>query len=91
MNTEFIEEILPVESDKAKIEKRCLIFITDAQRKGEIRPHLHPEFVMAAWEKLQELYEDARLRQKYPDYSEFEKELKDYFWFGVLTGKYASI
>ena len=91
MSTESIEDILPTELDREKIKNRFLTFIIDAQRKGEIRPNLRPEFVMAAWDKLLELSEDDHLRQKYPDYLEFEKELKDFFWFGVLTGKYASI
>lgn len=91
MSTEFIEEMLPIESDREKIKKRFLTFIIDAQRKGEIRPNLRPEFIMVVWDKLLELAGDDQLRRKYPDYLEFQKELKDFFWFGVLAGKYASI
>ncbi|MBC8247451.1 MAG: hypothetical protein H8E81_07690 [Deltaproteobacteria bacterium] len=46
---------------------------------------------MAAWDKLLELSGDDLLRRKYADYLEFQRELKDFFWFGILTGKYASI
>jgi len=91
MNTEFIEEILPIEFEKEKIEQRFLTFVVDAQRKGEIRPNIRPEFIMAAWDKLLELSGDDLLRRKYADYPEFQRELKDFFWFGILTGKYASI
>ena len=91
MSTEFIEEILPIEFEREKIKQRFLTFIINAQRKGEIRPNIKPEFIMAAWDKLLELSGDDQLRRKYPDYLAFQRELKDFFWFGVLTGKYASI
>ena len=91
ISTAFIEEIHPVEFEKEKIKQRFLTFIADAQRKGEIRPNIRPEFIMAAWDKLLELSRDDQLRRKYADYSEFQRELKDFFWFGILTGKYASI
>lgn len=91
MSTEFIEEMLPIELDRERIKERFLTFIMDAQRKGEIRPNLRPEFIMVVWDKLLELAGDDQLRRKYPDYLEFQKELKDFFWFGILTGKYASI
>ncbi|HIJ55146.1 MAG TPA: TetR/AcrR family transcriptional regulator [Deltaproteobacteria bacterium] len=91
MSTEFIEEILPIEFEVEKIERRFLAFIIAAQRKGEIRPNIKPEFIMAAWDKLLDLAEDDHLRQKYPDFLEFQRDLKDFFWFGALTGKYASI
>jgi len=91
MSTEFIEEILPLESEKEKINQRLLTFISDAQRRGEIRPHIRPEFIMAVWDKLLELSGDDLLRRKYADDLEFQSEFKDFFWFGILTGKYASI
>lgn len=91
MSTEFIEEIFPVEFEEEKIEQRFLTFIVDAQRKGDIRPHFRPELIMAAWDKLLELSENDPLRRKYADDLEFQRELKDFFWFGILTGKYASI
>ena len=91
MNMEFIEEILPLEFDREKIKQRFLTFIGDAQRKGDIRPHFRPELIMVAWDKLLELSGDDLLRRKYADDLEFQRELKDFFWFGILTGKYASI
>ena len=91
MSTEFIEEMLPIELDRERIKTRFLTFIMDAQKKGDLRPNFRPEFIMVVWDKLLELAGDDQLRRKYPDYSEFQKELKDFFWFGILTGKYASI
>jgi len=91
MSTEFIEDILPIEFDQEKIKQRFLTFIVDAQRKGEIRPNIKPEFIVCAWDKLGEMEGDDALRQRYPDFLEFQREFKDFFWFGILTGKYASI
>ena len=47
MSTEFIEELLPIEFEKEKAMRRFLEFIMKAQERGDIRPEIRPEFIMA--------------------------------------------
>lgn len=84
MSTEFIEEVLPIEFDKQKIMQRYMQFIVHAQKRGDIRPEIRPEFIMAMIDKLDELARNDDLVKGYPSYLEFNRELKDFFWFGLL-------
>jgi AcrR family transcriptional regulator len=84
MSTEFIEEVLPIDLEYGKITERFLKFIVDAQKKGDIRPEIRPEFIAAVIDKMHELGRDDRLMRLYPSYMEFNRELRDFFWFGLL-------
>jgi AcrR family transcriptional regulator len=84
MSTEFIEEVLPIGPERGKVRARFLKFIADAQKKGNIRPEIRPEFIAAVIDKMHELARDEKLMRIYPSYIEFNRELKDFFWFGLL-------
>jgi len=84
MSTEFIEEVLPIDLQYGKITERILKFIVDSQKKGDIRPEIRPEFIAAVIDKMHELARDEKLMRMYPSYIEFNRELKDFFWFGLL-------
>lgn len=84
MSTEFIEQVLPIDLEYGKITERFLKFIVDAQKKGDIRPEIRPEFIAAVIDKMYELGRDEKLIRTYPSYIEFNRELKDFFWFGLL-------
>jgi AcrR family transcriptional regulator len=85
ISTEFIEDFLPIEFEQERIIQRFLRFIVEAQRRGDIRPEIRPEFLMAVLEKLSELANDDDLRKKYPSFIEFNREVKDFFYFGILA------
>ena len=61
MSTEFIEEVLPIDPERGKVRKRFLKFIVDAQKKGDIRPEIRPEFIAAVIDKMHELARDEKL------------------------------
>jgi hypothetical protein len=84
MSTEFIEEVLPIDLEYGKVTERFLKFITDAQKKGDIRPEILPEFIAAVIDKMHELGRDEKLMRMYPSYIDFNRELRDFFWFGLL-------
>jgi AcrR family transcriptional regulator len=70
MSTEFIEEVLPIDLEYGRITERIL----------EIRP----EFIAAVIDKMHDLARNEKLMRIYPSYIEFNRELKDFFWFGLL-------
>lgn len=85
MDTEFIDDFLPIKVEQERIMQRFLQFIVEAQKRGDIRPEIRPEFLMAVVEKLSELANDNDLRKKYPSFIEFNREVKDFFYFGILA------
>ena len=84
MSTEFLEEILPLDLERKKILRRFMEFIIRAQKRGEIRTGIKPEFLMAVLDKLYELGDNEELRARYPSLIEFNREIKDFFWYGVI-------
>ncbi len=81
----FIEEILPIHIDVEEYRKRFVQFIVDAQKRGEVRPEIRPEFFIAVLDKLHELAFDEELIKRYPSFIEFNREIKDFFWFGIYA------
>ena len=81
----FIEEILPINIDVEEYRKRFMQFIVDAQKRGEVRPEIRPEFFIAVLDKLHELAFDEELIKRYPSFIEFNREIKDFFWFGIYA------
>ena len=86
MSTEFVEEILPLNLEREKVLRRFMEFIVRAQKRGEIRAGINPEFLMAVLDKLYELGDNEVLRARYPSLIEFNREIKDFFWYGVIAG-----
>jgi AcrR family transcriptional regulator len=91
LNREFLDELLgtvPEIKDfwdqiQAKNCRLFMDFVTRAQGKGDIRK-MRPEFFLAVLNKLHELILDENLRNMYPDYSEFIREVNSFFFFGIL-------
>jgi AcrR family transcriptional regulator len=84
MSIEFIEDFLHIEGGVEKVRGRFFQFIIESQKKGDIRPEVRPEFIMAVLDKLYELARDENLIKKYPHFIEFNRELKDFLWYGLL-------
>jgi len=59
-------------------------FIKNAQKKGEVRPEMRPEFFMAAIQKLTELSHNENLTQIYHDYTDFVLEVNNFIYYGIL-------
>jgi AcrR family transcriptional regulator len=86
MSDYFIEEIMSLDFDiNAQYNHKFIQFIAEAQKKGEVRPEIRPEFFMAVLEKLRELAFDEELIDKYPSFIEFNREIKDFFWYGIYA------
>ena len=85
MSTEFLDEILPLELEQEKVLRRFMEFIINAQKRGEIRAGINPEFLMVVLDKLYELGDNEKLRARYPSLIEFNREIKDFFWYGVIS------
>jgi AcrR family transcriptional regulator len=89
MNTEFVKDsMVLIERDhleQVKSMPRLRQIIIDAQKRGEIRPEIRLEFLLAMHDKFHELLRDENLLKLYPDYAAFSKEIFNFFCYGILT------
>jgi AcrR family transcriptional regulator len=81
----LIEDIQNLDLGYEKSINRFLEFIMDAQKRGEIRADIRPEFLMTVLDKLYELGKDKKLRSLYPNVIVFHREIKNFFWYGVIA------
>lgn len=84
IKSEFIEDILSVEDTIEEMKSRYLKNIEVAQIKGEIRKDLSPELIWLVTEKLNELVKDGSWKEIFSDYSEFQKQLRKLYFYGLL-------
>lgn len=84
IKSEFIEDILSVEETIEEMKKRYLKNIEAAQIKGEVRNDLSPELIWLVTEKLNELVRDGSWKEVFSDYSEFQKQLRKIYFYGLL-------
>ena len=90
MGDDFIEEYLKMpilERERQRWLGRVMQFITSAQKRGDIRPEIRPEFILIMSDKIQELVEDPRIKSLYPSYIELTREVWDFFYYGIVTRK----
>lgn len=59
-------------------------FIKNAQKKGEVRKSMKPEFFLAVLNKLQEMVSDDKLISLYPNYQDFVLEFNNFVFYGLL-------
>jgi AcrR family transcriptional regulator len=63
---------------------RFLDFIKEAQQKGEVRPDIHPEFLLAVINNIKLLIKDDTLVNNYPTYKDFVLEINKFIFYGIL-------
>ena len=61
-----------------------LDFIREAQQKGEVRPDIHPEFLLAIINNIKLLIKDDTLMNNYATYKDFVMEINNFIFYGIL-------
>ncbi|MBD3304821.1 TetR family transcriptional regulator [candidate division KSB3 bacterium] len=88
LSPDFLEELAQMPfyvQERKKWTRRVMQFITDAQQRGDIRPEIRPEFILAMADKLNDLLADKQLISLYSDYVEFTREIWNFFYYGIVT------
>jgi AcrR family transcriptional regulator len=85
INAEFIREILSIEDVMDRAKSRYLRNITTAQKKGEIRSDINPEFLWMVGRKLNELVKEEDWKQVFSDFGQFQEQLRTLVFFGLLS------
>ena len=59
----------------------------DAQKNGDIRSDIKPEFILYIILKLSEIHKDENLAKMYATPKELTKEVLNFFFYGILERK----
>ena len=85
INAEFITELFSIDDVKDRSKRRYLSNIAAAQKKGEVRSDIDPEFLWMVGEKIKELIMEGRWKSVFSDFSQFQKQFRTLIYFGLLT------
>jgi AcrR family transcriptional regulator len=85
VNAEFIRELVSIDEVMDTVKRRYLNNIVQAQKEGEIRSDIHPEFLWMVTEKLYELVKEGTWKTVFSDLSQFQEQGRVLFFYGLLT------
>lgn len=88
MENEFVNDFVALgldHLDQDYLMQRMLQFFVNAQQRGEVRPDIRPEFLLAIHDKTHELMHDEKLFKLYPDYAAYTRECFNLILYGILT------
>jgi len=66
------------------IDQMRIIF-QNAQNKGELRQDINIEFLLYMLNIIKDMLKDERLQRMYPDMSSLNKEVFNFFYYGILV------
>ena len=80
----FYRELIDVEHSVAEYKRRYLENIQSAQRAGDVRDDVDPEFLWILLEKVGELFADESLLQVCENLGEAQRQIRTIIWYGLL-------
>ncbi len=84
MKSEFIKEIIDINSIAEEIKQRYLTNIRQAQEKGEIDPALSPELIWLVTEKFNEIVKEGNWENHVCNHTEAQVQLRRMYFYGLL-------
>lgn len=84
MKSEFIKEIIDLDSVTEVIKERYLINIKQAQQKNEIDPTLSPELIWLVTEKFNEIVKEGNWENHLCNHMEVQDQLRRMYFYGLL-------
>ncbi|MEA2106522.1 MAG: TetR/AcrR family transcriptional regulator [Bacteroidota bacterium] len=93
MSHEFYHDLLKSEDPEIKemftntLNESLQVILADytkAQKKGEIRKDIKPEFILYFLNHMNDMAKDERLESLYKDPNEMIMELTNFFFYGIL-------
>ena len=84
---EFLEDLIGLEIDLSHALRRVMRFLVQGQQRGEIRADVRPELLMAAFDALNSMQYDARIRDLYGDAEALAGDVFKLFYYGALSAE----
>jgi AcrR family transcriptional regulator len=88
---EFLEDLIDLDIDLSHAFQRVMRFLINAQEEGNIRADIRPEFLMIAFETLNNLQYDPRIRRLYADAETLAGDVFKLFYYGALSAEHREV
>ncbi len=82
---EFLEDLIHLDIDLSHALRRVMHFLVECQQKGDIRADIRPEVLMAAFDLLNSMQYDRRIRDLYEDAETLAVDVFKLFHYGALS------
>jgi AcrR family transcriptional regulator len=82
---EFLEDLIDLDIDLSHALRRVMRFFVDGQQNGDIRADIRPEFLLAAFDLLNRMHHDPRIRDLYEDVETLAGDIFKLFYYGALS------
>jgi AcrR family transcriptional regulator len=82
---EFLEDLIPLDIDLSYALRRVMFFLVEGQQQGDIRADVRPEVLMAAFNLLNSMQHDPRIRALYEDAETLAGDVFKLFHYGALS------
>jgi AcrR family transcriptional regulator len=73
-----------LEDAKNKVMQIYIEDLKDAQKKGDVRPDIKPEFLLYLVDRFAEMFADNNLKSMYQSNEQLMTELTGFFFYGIL-------
>lgn len=85
LNVGFFRELIDIEHSVEELKRRYLRNITDAQKTGDVRADINPEFLWLILETVSGLFKNDDWRKVCPDLGDAQRQLRTILWHGLLV------
>ena len=82
---EFLEDLIHLDIDLSHALQRVMRFLVECQQQGDIRADIRPEVLMAAFDLLNSMQYDRRIRDLYEDAETLAVDVFKLFHYGALS------
>jgi AcrR family transcriptional regulator len=82
---EFLVDLIELEIDLSHALQRVMTFFVEGQQRGDIRADIPPGFLLAAFDLLNRMHHDERIRDLYPDTETLAGDVFKLFYYGALS------
>ena len=82
---EFLDDLIHLDIDLSHALRRVMRFLVQAQQHGDIRADVRPEVLMAAFDLLNSMQYDPRMRALYEDAETLAGDVFKLFYYGALS------
>jgi AcrR family transcriptional regulator len=82
---EFLEDLIHLDIDLSHALRRAMRFLVEGQQRGDIRADVRPEFLLAAFDTLNRMHHDPRIRDLYKDTETLAADVFKLFYYGALS------
>lgn len=88
---EFLNDLIQLDIDLSHAFRRVMRFLIEGQKRGDIRADVRPELLMAAFEILNSMQYDTRIRNLYMDQKSLAGDIFRLFNYGALSGDHREV